>query len=295
MKFQRIFVATIFCLVSGLAGTASAQATRTWVSGVGDDVNPCSRTAPCKTFAGAISKTQDGGIISALDPGGYGSVTITKSITLDGSGTNASLLAAGTSGVTISGVIPAGAEVFLRNLTIEGQLSTGVRILGAAAVHLENVTITDVTGRCVDSTGTGAMLYVLNSRMHSCDGGGIYVQNARATISNVHVTNSQYGVRVGPGGLVTVKNSSASGGSMGFLAAGDASAVLNIEDSLTTHNDFGVVASNGATVRSSRVSIFSNRVTGLFNDGTGHLLSFGNNFLVGNTSNGVFTLGVITQ
>src|SRR6187200_1921215 len=74
---------------------ASAQATRTWVSGVGDDVNPCSRTAPCKTFAGAISKTARGGEINCLDPGGYGAVTITKSITLDCTGTQGSILGAG--------------------------------------------------------------------------------------------------------------------------------------------------------------------------------------------------------
>src|SRR6266852_5080360 len=77
------------------ASMAQAQATRTWVSGVGDDVNPCSRTAPCKTFAGAISKTADGGEIDALDPGGFGTVTITKSITIDGGGTFGSILASG--------------------------------------------------------------------------------------------------------------------------------------------------------------------------------------------------------
>ncbi|WP_315713972.1 MULTISPECIES: hypothetical protein [unclassified Bradyrhizobium] len=79
---------------------AHAQATRTWVSGVGDDVNPCSRTAPCKTFAGAISKTAAGGEIDVLDPGGYGAVTITKSITIDGGGTMASILASATNGTT---------------------------------------------------------------------------------------------------------------------------------------------------------------------------------------------------
>src|SRR5205085_2322693 len=63
--------------------SAHAQATRTWVSGVGDDANPCSRTAPCKTFAGAISKTAAGGEIDCLDPGGFGAVTITKAITID--------------------------------------------------------------------------------------------------------------------------------------------------------------------------------------------------------------------
>src|ERR1044071_7744479 len=83
---------------------ANAQATRTWVSGVGNAANPCSRTAPCKTFAGAISKTAAGGEINALDPGGYGAVTITKSITIDGTkGAGfGSILASGTNGVNVN-------------------------------------------------------------------------------------------------------------------------------------------------------------------------------------------------
>src|SRR3990170_4978414 len=86
-----------------LAAPAQAQATRTWVSGVGDDVNPCSRTAPCKTFAGAISKTATGGEISVLDPGGYGAVTMTKAITINGDGTLASILASATNGIIVNG------------------------------------------------------------------------------------------------------------------------------------------------------------------------------------------------
>src|SRR3954447_26301790 len=88
-------------LVAGVA-TMNAQATRTWVSGVGDDANPCSRTAPCKTFAGAISKTANGGEIDALDPGGFGAVTVTKSIFLDGTGTLASILNSGTQGIIVN-------------------------------------------------------------------------------------------------------------------------------------------------------------------------------------------------
>src|SRR5882672_8008886 len=91
----------------------SAQATRTWVSGVGDDVNPGSRTAPCKTFAGAISKTAEGGEINCLDAGGFGAVTIVKSITLDGAGTQASILNAMTNGIVIKGE---GIVVTIRNL-----------------------------------------------------------------------------------------------------------------------------------------------------------------------------------
>src|ERR671935_826139 len=93
----------VFALCLLCSSLAQAQATRTWVSGVGDDVNPCSRTAPCKTFAGAISKTAINGEIDVLDPGGFGAVTITKSITIDGSGTFASVLAAGTNGIIING------------------------------------------------------------------------------------------------------------------------------------------------------------------------------------------------
>src|SRR5215510_14010461 len=101
---------------------ANAQATRTWVSGVGDDVNPCSRTAPCKTFAGAISKTAPGGEINCLDPGGFGAVTITKAITFDCAGTQGSILSSGVQGI----VIIAGANdvVNIRNLEVNGAGTT---------------------------------------------------------------------------------------------------------------------------------------------------------------------------
>src|SRR5919198_6054446 len=100
MNNHRIWAATLIMIL--WSSLAYAQATRTWVSGVGDDANPCSRTAPCKTFAGAISKTAAGGEISALDPGGFGAVTITKSITINGDGTLASIVASLTNGIIIN-------------------------------------------------------------------------------------------------------------------------------------------------------------------------------------------------
>src|SRR3979409_511309 len=109
-------VGTLLCLYLP-ASPAQAQASRTWVSGVGDDANPCSRTAPCKTCAGAISKTAVGGEINCIDPGGFGALTITKSMTIDCVGTNGSVLVSGTAGITISG---AGISVILRNLNIVG-------------------------------------------------------------------------------------------------------------------------------------------------------------------------------
>src|SRR3954471_11784100 len=83
-------------------GSAQAQATRTWVSGVGDDANPCSRTAPCKTFAGAISKTAAKGEINCLDPGGFGTLNITKSITVNCENTLGGVLSAGVTGFIVN-------------------------------------------------------------------------------------------------------------------------------------------------------------------------------------------------
>src|SRR5580700_9159051 len=121
---------------------ANAQATRTWVSGVGDDANPCSRTAPCKTFAGAISKTAAGGEIDALDPGGFGAVTITKSITIDGGGGQvASTLVSSTDGIVVNAA--AGSIVTLRNLRFQG-LGTGVNgisFTGGGELHVYNCEI----------------------------------------------------------------------------------------------------------------------------------------------------------
>src|SRR3954471_20910710 len=116
MKKNTLILATLGSALSLLlfAAPARAQATRTWVSGVGDDVNPCSRTAPCKTFAGAISKTSAGGEINCVDPAGFGAGTITKSITIDCTGTFGSILAiGGVSGVVVNG---AAAVVKLRGL-----------------------------------------------------------------------------------------------------------------------------------------------------------------------------------
>src|SRR2546422_5434826 len=114
IRFTILFVC--FGLLSG--SPAHAQASRTWVSGVGDDANPCSRTAPCKTFAGAISKTAAGGEIDALDPAGFGAVTITKAITIDGSGTFASILGSLTNGIVVSAGI--NGVVIWRRLAING-------------------------------------------------------------------------------------------------------------------------------------------------------------------------------
>src|SRR5438128_5357999 len=129
------------------ASMAQAQATRTWVSGVGDDVNPCSRTAPCKTFAGAISKTALGGVINAIDSGGFGTVTITKSITIDGSGVLAGILAAMTNGININitNPIDTAKAVRIRGLTIDG-VGTGIQGINVVATNSVTIEETVIDG-----------------------------------------------------------------------------------------------------------------------------------------------------
>src|SRR5882762_3068583 len=169
-----ILAVAIFTMT--VASMAQAQATRTWVSGVGDDVNPCSRTAPCKTFAGAISKTASGGEISVLDPGGFGAVTITKSITLNGDGTLAGILAAGTNAIIVNAL--ATDVVIIRSLSIVGVSSAlnGITFLGGGELHVEDTKINGFGGNAINftpNTGTG-QLYVNNVSMRH-NGGGVLV------------------------------------------------------------------------------------------------------------------------
>src|SRR5436190_22982246 len=152
MKYSKIvrFLATAAVAV-GFSTVARAQATRTWVSGVGNDANPCSRTAPCKTFAGAISKTATGGEINVLDPGGFGGVTITKAISIvnDGVG-SAGVLVSGTNAIIVNA--PATAPVVLRGLDIEG-LGTGlagVKLIAGGSLTIERCTINNFAAHAID-------------------------------------------------------------------------------------------------------------------------------------------------
>src|SRR5712692_10149814 len=222
-------VLAIAIFTFAFASIAQAQATRTWVSGVGDDANPCSRTAPCKTFAGAISKTADGGEIDCVDPGAFGAVTVTKSITIDGNGTFASILAAGTNGVNVndsgSGA-PTTKVVQLRNLSINGANTglIGVNITSAAVVFIENCVIFQFrsgSGRAISDTRTGAgdKLFVVDTIVKNNSGNGIvvgtdtgFVSTVSAVFDNVRsIGNTASGAFFGGGSKTTVRHSEFSG------------------------------------------------------------------------------------
>ncbi|HEX9941493.1 MAG TPA: right-handed parallel beta-helix repeat-containing protein [Thermoanaerobaculia bacterium] len=278
-----------FLILLTLSAAAQAQATRTWVSGVGDDANPCSRTAPCKTFAGAISKTAAGGEINVLDPGGFGGVTITKSITISSEGFEAGVLVSGTNAIVINaGTTDA---VVLRGLDIEG-LGTGlvgIKVLGGlGSLHVEKCTINNFRGsngsgiEIAPTTAGTTEVFIKDTivrRNGQGTGGGILINpglsvTVEASLDNVRMENNTFGFKNQGTSTALINHSVAAGNSGAGFQVVNGSAVLNIEGSVAANNGTGVVCSNG-TVRVGN-TVFSDNTTAVTTAG-GNCFSFGNN------------------
>jgi hypothetical protein len=277
--------------------SASAQATRTWVSGVGNDANPCSRTAPCKTFAGAIAKTAAGGEISVLDPGGFGAVTITKSITINGDGTLAGILSSLVNGIIVNAA--ATDRVVIRNVSINGVGNglNGIRFLQGRELVVENTTINGVTGIGIEVTvPNGTTLNVKNVTITNA-ATGIKITStsgsAVATIDNVDLNALTTGIELAANGVAFIRNSSLNRNNTGLLvSAGTGSAT--VEFSTMSFNGTGVNASaSGATVRLNNNGIYGN-TTGVALGVGAIVTSTGNNRINGNggttAPNGAVTL-----
>ncbi len=281
------------------------QATRTWVSGVGDDANPCSRTAPCKTFAGAISKTALGGEIDALDPGGFGAVTITKSITIDGTGTFASILASGTNGINIA----AGPNdiVTIRNLSINGNGTglNGIHFTSGFGLNIENCVIFGFTQRGIFfEPTTTSRLFIKDTIIRKCNdstnGGAVLVQPqgsaiVNATADNLRAEECLFGLSVTDRVVATIRNSFITGCSFaGVIAKAplNSPAVLNVDTCSLVENNaaagtFGALAAaQQAVVRLTNTTIMENGI-GIGTLGNGVIVSFGNNRIAHNLTNGV--------
>jgi hypothetical protein len=288
------------------ASMAQAQATRTWVSGVGDDANPCSRTAPCKTFAGAISKTFINGEIDCLDPGGFGTVTITKSITIDGSGTFGSILASGVNGVIINIAVNANdplRQVVLRGLSINGAGASGavgtrtglngIRVTsnGAATVHVEDTFIQNFSqnGIVVESPTTTSHLVLRNVTIRSCGIAGINMTASGANqtafgFDNINVSECPDGIRAQNGSSGSIRGSTFTLNSTNGINASQvgSNTFVNIDSSLITGSGTAINTATNAHVRISRMLISQNaNALGL----GGIVDSGGNNTIHGNTNN----------
>ena len=213
-KFRSALRAWLFVAITLMfTSLAQAQATRTWVSGVGDDANPCSRTAPCKTFAGAISKTAMGGEINTIDAGGFGAVTITKSITIDGTGAQASILASGTYGISINITQPedAAKTVRIRGLSINGAATGihGIRVIAANRVFVEDTVIDGFTKHGITvEANTPTQVFVKDTTIRNNEGSGINVMSggSQVIVSDVTVIYNGTGLAAAGGSIISFKN-----------------------------------------------------------------------------------------
>jgi Right handed beta helix region len=239
-------------LVFAFAVSANAQAPRTWVSGVGDDANACSQPSPCKTFAGAITKTATNGVINCLGPGGYGAVTITKSITIDCKQTVGGILAAGVTGITINSST---AVVRIRGVNIDG-VGTGlfgIRIVTATRVNIEDAEIDGFTqhGISVESAST-AQVVVDDVKIRNCGANGINIfpaGMADVTIVNSTLTqNNGIAVYAGPNGTARISGNTITYNKTGLSASGRGAQII----SFGTNTLGGNVVDGTATTKTSQ-------------------------------------------
>ena len=270
MKRLFLSVAAAFLLLPAFGAHAHAQAPRTWVSGVGNDANPCRRTAPCRTFAGAILKTAAGGEIKVLDSGEFGAVTITKPITLSSEGFDASVLESNTNAIIVN--VPNATDVVvIRGLDIEGMGTglSGITVLTGGTVQVEECTIHDFT-----ESGINFAPAVADSQLHVVDtivrnngnfagstGEGILVAptfTATASFDNVHLENNVAGLKAQGISNTTVNDSIATYNVFAGFSASASPAVLNIERSVAANNGTGVVCAAGSTVRIGNTVISDN-------------------------------------
>jgi len=298
---------------------ASAQATRTWISGVGDDVNPCSRTAPCKTFGGALAKTAAGGEINCLDPGGFGSIIITKSISIICDNTEAGTLVAVANAIVINAP---GAVVQISGFDIEGLGQTGVAgingiyLTNGASLTVRNTKIRGFrNGYGISFTPSNNAALVLDNVTISESGsasdpltGAIQVTPAigyvvQATLTNVQlVDNLNTGLRIdtlaGTGTTVTamVDKSVVSNSGTGIMVrsmAGAPASLMLTNSTVSGNSTIGIFAKGAATVaRVGNTTITGNNAALLAGSG-GSIFSYGDNRLDGNTTDTAFTLPVI--
>jgi len=277
-KFRFAGIA-IACTIFAQVSPAGAQATRTWLSGVGDDANPCSRTAPCKTFAGAISKTAAGGEINIVDAGAFGIVTITKSISLVAEGFEAGVLSSGANGITVN----AGPTdvVVLRGLDINGAGTpaglNGVRFIAGGALHIEKCQIRNFQSGSASGFGVmfapgasaSASLFITDTVITrngiTGTGGGIQIKPTGAAkaffvFNRVEVNNNTNGV--------VLDGTTTTGGIFGTMR--DSVAATNAGNGVSTTAD----ASGKSVIFLERTALVNNGGNGLLSNGSANAIGY---------------------
>ena len=313
-----IHAAALIAVIVALPAVIQAQATRTWVSGTGDDLNTCSRTSPCRTFAGALSKTATNGEINCLNPGSYNFVTIDKSITIDCEDTQGALLASGVNGIVID-LGPASPSdplriVRLRGIALNGlgsgATARGINILSTntspVTVHLDNVVIDNFVRDGIFFNAAGGELLVRNSVIQNCANqsinpipSGLFVDSSstinivQVTIENSTFARNAQGIRAETAARVSISNCNISHNSLNGVVAFNTDATevqINVYKSVIAHNkQWGIVSIGGpgpAIIRLDANHVVNNLgvpgAAGVQIQTNGQVLSRGNNTISGN-------------
>jgi Right handed beta helix region len=292
IKFLMNTTVALGVLLMACSLAQAAGATRTWVSGVGDDLNSCSRTAPCKTFAGAYVKTAAGGQINVIDAGPYGTLTIDHAITIDASESFAGVLGYN----DVPGfIINAGASdvVVLRGLTIEGAGGSGIKFIAGGKLYVEDCTISGFQEKGIDFVSNDkSELFVKDTIIRNNGGAGIQVQagangSIKATIDHSKLDGNKNGLSALDNVRVTIRDSVAShSGTNGVVLTASAAGApeVSVENCLLTNNvSYGIKVNGKALVRLSGSTVTAND-TGLFVSGGGVIDSYGDNNIDGNLS-----------
>ena len=303
MKNPNLSIRFLFTFSLLLICSFAAQAqTRTFVSGLGSDANPCTRVSPCRTFQRAHDVVDAGGEVIAVDSEGYGPLTINKSVSIIGDGVYAAINPTSGDGVTIA---TPGVVVSLRSLIIQGSGSSnrGIQATHFTALHIENCTINRFVndGIRVQATVFGVISKVfIKNTISRNNGTGIFMisgggEGLRASVTRSRAENNgTYGMIVtGVNAVGVVRDCVSSGNTAGGLLS-EAAAVLNIENTVASNNDrIGIENNGGARVRVSNSTIMNNATFGFFNS-TGTFESRGNNTVAGNNGGGPQASGSIT-
>jgi hypothetical protein len=291
-KFK--FAFGFFALVGlffAFSAVADAQATRTWVASYGLDTSPCSRTAPCKSFAAALAITAIGGEINCIDPNSeVGVIQIDKSITIDCEDTQGTTKALTANGININITDPADTakNVRLRGFTINGvgTGTNGIRIQSANRLTLEEVVIDGFTlhGISVETTAGAFNLVVKKTTIRNNGSNGI--NTALSGAATIFVSDSLFsansiGFNQNSATAGIIQNSTFTGNTTG-IQANSSTSILAVKGCTIAHNGTAVSATASATIRIGTNMITSN-TTGLSGS---NIFTWGGSFVDGNIANG---------
>jgi hypothetical protein len=282
------FVPALALIALAVPSAAFGQATRTWVSGTGDDVNPCSRTAPCKTFAGAISKTAAGGEINCIDPGGFGALTINKSLTIKCPYTEGGVLVSGTNAIVVNAaatdrVTLVGLDINGLRIPSGGTSLNGVKVLSARNVNIRNSEIYGFqSGVDVNPTSPDTRVVITDSHIHE-NGAGVIngpgnntISATSVTVRNTDLQDNECAAVVSAFGLTGAAPTSANDCGTQSAGAINKPAIIDLFHDGINYNGIGVYSRGGAssTAEIAYSEVTANTVFGLHRVDAGAIRTF---------------------